>query len=135
MNEGTRQMIFGGFHPDAAKMDDLLDAMGMKMGDGNVVRPKAVTLNMLREYAAEKFAEPTGIARAAEKDFYSMMAEGRYPRGELSYRLKDCGYTPALHPKADRGMWKVKGKRTVVYARSDLPEEQRQREAAALAGF
>ena len=135
MNEGTRQMIFGGFHPDAAKMDDLLDAMGMEMDDGDVVRPKAVTIAMLSKYAAEKFAEPTGSARAAEKDFYSMMAEGRYPRGELSYRLKDCGYTPALHPTADRGMWKVKGKRTTVYAQSDLPEEQRQREAAALAGF
>jgi len=135
MNEGTRQMIFGGFHPDAAKMDDLLDAMGMEMDDGAVVRPKAVTIAMLSKYAAEKFAEPTGSARAAEKDFYSMMAEGRYPRGELSYRLKDCGFTPALHPTADRGMWKVKGKRTVVYACSDLPEEQRQREAAALAGF
>ena len=135
MNEGTRQMIFGGFHPDAAKMDDLLDAMGMKMDDGAVVRPKAVTAAMLSECAATKFAEPTGSARAAEKDFYSMVAEGRYPRNELAYRLKDCGYTPSLHQKADRGMWKVKGKRTTVYAQSDLHEEQRQREAAALAGF
>ena len=113
-------------------MEDLLDAMAMKMGDGNAVRPKAITLNMLREYATG-FVE-TDNNREAEKDFYSMMAEGRYPRAELSYRLRDCGYTPALHPTAERGQWKVRGKRIMIYVRSNLPEEQRLREAAALTG-
>ena len=134
MNEGTRQMMIGGLHHDVEKMEDLLDAMGMKMDDGAVVRPKAVTASMLSEYAGQ-FIENPDSRRATDKDFYSMVAEGRYPKNELSYRLKDCDYTPALHPKSDRGMWKVKGKRTTVYVRTSLPEEQRQREAAALAGF
>jgi hypothetical protein len=131
MNEGTRQMMAGGLHQDVPKMEDLLDAMAMKT-DGNAVRPKAITVNMLREYAG-KFVEPDNN-RAAEKDFFSMMADGRYPRNELAYRLRDCGYTPALHPKAERGQWKVKGKRTTIYVCSNLPEEQRLREAAALTG-
>ena len=109
MNEGTRQMMIGGLHHDVEKMEDLLDAMGMKMDDGAVVRPKAVTASMLSEYAGQ-FIENPDSRRATDKDFYSMVAEGRYPKNELSYRLKDCDYTPALHPKSDRGMWKVKGK-------------------------
>ena len=135
MNEGTRQMMVGGLHHDVEKMEDLLDAMGIKMADGSVVRPKAVTFDMLREYAGQ-FVDHGGSMRATDKDFYSMMAEGRYPRNELAYRLKDCGYTPALNPKEGRrGQWTVKGKRTTVYVSTNLPEEQRLREAGALAGF
>ena len=89
---------------------------------------------MLKEYAHE-FVEHRDNPRATEKDFYSQMAEGRYPRNELAYRLKDCGYTPALNPKEGRGQWMVKRKRTTVYVHSNLPEEQRLREASALAGF
>src|ERR1700722_12532420 len=111
MNEGTRQKIAGGLHQDVPKMEDLLDAMAMKT-DGNAVRPKAITLSMLREYAPG-FVE-TDNNRGAEKDFYSMMADGRYPKNELAYRLRDCGYTPALHPKAERVQWKGKGKRTTI---------------------
>jgi hypothetical protein len=133
MNEGTRQMMVGGLHHDVAKMEDLLDAMAMKMDDGSAVKPKAITNNMLREYAGQ-FVE-TGDWRSTDKDFYAMIAEGRYPRNELSYRLKDCGYTPALNPNSDRGQWMVKGKRGAIYALSSLPEEQRLREARALAGF
>jgi hypothetical protein len=130
MNEGTRQMIVGGLNPDVDKMEDLLDAIAGDMGDGAPVRPKAITINMLKEYAS-RFVE-TEDKRATDRDFYSMMAEGRYPKGELVYRLKDCGYTPALHPTADRGQWKVKGKRTMIYALSNLPEERRLGEARAL---
>ena len=130
MNEGTRQMIVGGLNPDVDKMEDLLDAIAGDMGNGAPVRPKAITINMLKEYAS-RFVE-TEDKRATDRDFYSMMAEGRYPKGELVYRLKDCGYTPALHPTADRGQWKVKGKRTMIYALSNLPEERRLGEARAL---
>ena len=124
MNHGTRQMIVGGLHPDVAKMEDLLDAMAGEADDGAIVRPKAITIDMLKEYAT-KLTETGG-------DFYATLAEGRYPKNELSYRLGDCGYKPALHPTADRGHWKVNGKRTTIYALSNLPEEQRLREARAL---
>ena len=135
MNEGTRQMMVGGLHHDVEKMEDLLDAMAMEMADGSRVRPKAVTFDMLKEYAGQ-LVEYRDNPRATEKDFYSMMAEGRYHKNDLSYRLKDCDYTPALNPKEGRrGQWTVKGKRTTVYVRSNLPEEQRQREAGALAEF
>jgi hypothetical protein len=137
MNQGTRQMIVGGLHPDVAKMEDLLDAMAGTRGDDALVRPKAITINMLKEYAT-KFVETGGDWRPTDKDFYSMMADGCYPRNELSYRLRDCGYTPALNPDSDRGDWRVKGRRGAIYAISNLPEEQRLREAKALttaAGF
>jgi len=34
--------------------------------------------------------------------------------------MEDAGYVPVRNDTADDGLWKIGGKRQVVYARSDL---------------
>jgi hypothetical protein len=79
--------------PEDAELADVLEALG---------NPDAVTLAQLIEQA-------TGTEAA---DWLM----DRKNRRAMPHRLERCGYTPVRNPDADDGLWKLRGKRQVVYA-------------------
>jgi len=42
-----------------------------------------------------------------------------------SYRLSDCQYIAVRNPDAKDKLWKINGRRQIIYARQDLTPEQR----------
>jgi hypothetical protein len=41
-------------------------------------------------------------------------------RRAIPHRMESVGYVPVRNDRADDGLWKVRGKRQTVYARTDL---------------
>jgi Family of unknown function (DUF5906) len=86
--------------PEDAELADVLDTLE---------NPDAVTLTELLEASAGSEAADWLLERKN--------------RRTIPYRMERCGYTAVRNPNADDGLWKLKGKRQVVYARSDLALE------------
>jgi len=94
--------------PENAELDDLLDALG---------RPAAVSLSR--------------IMGAADGPFREWITD-RKNRRSIPHRLEKCGYVPIRNDVAKDGLWKVDGRREVVYGNTDLPAAER---LAAIRGF
>jgi Family of unknown function (DUF5906) len=82
---------------EEAEFADVIDAMG---------EPPAFTLNGL-------------IARAGtmDADEFATWLRDRKNRRVIPHRLVGRGYEPVRNPDADDGLWKIAGKRQVVYAK------------------
>ena len=86
--------------PEDAELADTLDQIA-KGG-----RPvMAVTIPML--------------AAAATGEFQSWLLD-RKNRRIIPYRLESAGYVQVRNDAAQDGLWKINGKRQVIYARNDL---------------
>jgi hypothetical protein len=44
----------------------------------------------------------------------------RRNRRAIPHRMERCHYVPVRNPEAEDGLWKLKGKRQVVYARAGM---------------
>jgi hypothetical protein len=87
--------------PEDAELADVLDKMG---------NPYATTLLRIAEMAS-------GEAQIWIND--------RKNRRAIPHRLERCGYVQVRNPDADDGLWKIHGKRQVIYARAELlPRDQ-----------
>jgi hypothetical protein len=80
--------------------------------------PKVVTLLQLANRATGEFAD--------------YLRDRRNSRS-IPRRLEECGYVRVEQPHAKDGQWKVNGKRQAIYARADLPLNERYSAAAQLA--
>jgi len=87
--------------PENAELDDVLDAIG---------RPPAMPLSR--------------IMSAADGAFGEWLRE-RKNRRIIPHRLEKCGYVPIRNDAAKDGLWKVKGRREVVYGNFDFPPAER----------
>jgi hypothetical protein len=59
----------------------------------------------------------------------------RKNRRAIPHRLERCGYVPVRNPDADDGLWKITGKRQVIYAKAELsPRDQYAAAARLVAG-
>jgi hypothetical protein len=96
--------------PEAAEMDDALDAIGTRDADGNIVRLKAVTLAMVSARATGGLAE--------------MLRERKY-RTQVAHRMSDAGYEMVPNPTAKDGLWTINSKRQGIYAPSDLSTREK----------
>jgi hypothetical protein len=94
--------------PEDAELADLLDDMN---------NPAATTLLRLVGYA-------TGDVLVWLND--------RKNRRVIPHRMETCDYLPVRNPEAKDGLWKISGKRQVVYARKDLSELERLKAAREL---
>jgi len=94
--------------PDDADLADTLAALAQNG------RPVAVTIPML-------------IA-AATGDFLYWLQD-RKNRRAIPYRLESAGYVQVRNDAARDGLWKISGKRQVIYARNDLSAGDRLRAA------
>jgi hypothetical protein len=82
--------------PEDAELADILDSLGM---------PDATTL--------------IRISNEARGDFETWIKD-RNNRRAIPHRLERCGYVPVRNDDADDGLWKLSGRRQVIYAKSTL---------------
>jgi hypothetical protein len=82
--------------PEDAELADVLDDLG---------NPQATTLARVQNKA-------TG-------DFGAWLRD-RKNRRTIAYRFEQCGYVPVRNGAAKSGLWMIKGKRQVVYAKACL---------------
>lgn len=94
--------------PEDAELADALDALG---------RPAAVTVARVAEKADTAFAEWLRDRRSSRR---------------LPHRFEECGYVPARNPDAQDGLFKVNGKRCVVYAKREMSVREQVEAARSL---
>ena len=100
--------------PEDAELADTLDGIAK---EGRPVT--AVTIPML--------------VAAAMGDFQSWLQD-RKNRRVIPYRLESAGYVQFRNDAAQDGLWKISGKRQVMYARNDLSAADRLKAARQIAG-
>jgi hypothetical protein len=94
--------------PEDAELADVLDSLG---------NPNATTLIRVQ-------AKATG-------DFDAWISDRRNRR-QIPYRFEQCGYVPVRNEAADDGLWRIKDKRQVVYAKASLSLRERLEAAGKL---
>jgi Family of unknown function (DUF5906) len=82
--------------PEDAELADVLDIL---------LNPKATTLSR--------------IQNAATGDFQEWLND-RKNRRTIPHRMEKCGYVPVRNDAAKDGLWKISGRRQVVYAKAEL---------------
>jgi Family of unknown function (DUF5906) len=87
--------------PEDAELADVIDEMG---------RPKIVTLNQLASRASAHFAD---------------WLRDRKNSRSVPHRLETSGYVAVRNERAKDGLWKVGGKRQVIYGDASLPLRDR----------
>lgn len=97
--------------PEDAEMADALDGLG---------RPDAVTLNQIKN-----------STNSAE--FSEWLSDRRNSR-IIPFRMEECDYLPVRNDGAKDGLWKLSGRRQVIYAKRELSERDRVVAARKVAG-
>lgn len=96
--------------PEDAELADALDTL---------FSPGAVTIET--------------VAGHSSVDFAAWLNE-RKNRRQIPHRMEAMGYVPVRNPFATDGLWKIGSRRQVVYARRDLPPQDRIDAASDLRG-
>jgi len=84
----------------------------------DIDRPRAVTLRML-------------LPHAVSDDFLEWLTE-RKNRRVIPHRFEACGYVTVRNPDAKDGLWKINGRREVIYALDGLTRRDQIAAAAKL---
>jgi hypothetical protein len=87
--------------PEDAELADLIDILGS---------PAALTLAQIAGRATGTFAE---------------WLRDRKNFRRIPHRLEDCGYVAVRNDGPKDGLWKIDGKRQVIYAKAELPVRER----------
>ena len=87
--------------PEDAELADALDKLD---------NPAAVTLDE--------------IAGPALTEFAAWLKDRKNAR-QIPHRLESCGYIAVRNPTAKDGLWRVSGRRQVIYARQELSVRER----------
>jgi hypothetical protein len=103
-------IVNAGRAPEEAELADVLDKLG---------NPDATTLDLIQREALGLEIED--------------WLRDRKNRRLVPYRLEKCGYLPVRNDAAKDGLWKVNGRRQVIYGKSTLPIRERRRAAQELA--
>jgi hypothetical protein len=90
--------------PEDAELADLLDDIGNRQG-----RPDVCSLLALA-------ASPRGATLEWLLD--------RRHRRSIPHRMERCGYIAFRNPNTDDGLWRINGRRQVLYAKANLTSEQ-----------
>ncbi|MHB1814159.1 MAG: primase-helicase family protein [Steroidobacteraceae bacterium] len=103
------RMVDAGRAPEDGELADALEALKS---------PPAVTVSTLAVYASDAFR---------------LWLMDRRNSRQIPHRMKSAGYTAAHNDAAQDGLWKVAGRRQVIYCRRELAERDRLAAASALA--
>jgi hypothetical protein len=95
-------IVLSNSSPENAELADVLDTLG---------NPDTVTL-------AELVVASTGSVAA------DWLLERRNRRA-IPHRMERCGYVAVRNPNAKDGLWKIQGKRQVVYAKTELESPEK----------
>jgi hypothetical protein len=94
-------IVYANRAPEDAELADVLDRMG---------NPSATTLLRIADMAAGEV---------------QLWINDRKNRRAIPHRLERCGYAPVRNADAADGLWKIHGKRQVIYAKAELlPRDQ-----------
>jgi hypothetical protein len=96
--------------PEDAELADVLDQLG---------NPDAATLSQ--------------IANRAEGEFGEWIRD-RKNRRAIPHRLESCGYVQCRNDAAKDGLWKLDGRRQVIYAKASQPVAEQIRAARRITG-
>jgi hypothetical protein len=96
--------------PEDAELRDAIDAIGS---------PAALTLAQIAGHARGDFAEWLRDRKNARR---------------IPHRLEDCGYVAVRNDGAKDGLWKLDGRRQVIYAKAELSLRDRIRGAQDIVG-
>ena len=103
--------------PEDAELADVLDAIGepeVKEKDRDAVsQPNVVTIAAMIHHAAQN---------AKHLEFADWLRD-RKNRRNIPHRMEACGYVAVHNPAAKDGLWKIKGRRVVVYGKVGLRAE------------
>jgi hypothetical protein len=69
----------------------------------------------------------------ADGDFGQWIRDPKNRRA-IPHRMEDCGYSVVRNKNAKDGLWKINGRRQVVYAQSDMTPRDQLEQASLLAG-
>jgi len=105
------QIVATGEAPESGELRDLLELMG---------NPDAVA-------TSELILKAETFAHAAFAD----ELKDRKSRRKIPHRMEQVGYVPVRNPGAEDGLFKVSGKRQVIYAKRQLPLAEQLRAARA----
>lgn len=105
------EIVNAGRASEDAEIADLIDALQ---------HPPALTLSDLITRAPADLAE---------------WLRDRKNRRRIPHRLEAVGYLPVRNPTAEDGLWKVDGKRHVIYGPAPMTERDRQAAAEARTGW
>jgi hypothetical protein len=100
------QIVNASRPPEDAELNDAIDRLG---------RPDIVTVAQVAEHSTTEFKE---------------WLEDRRNSRRMPHRFEECGYIAVRNEAAKDGLWKIRGKRQVIYGKTDLPI--RDRVAAAM---
>jgi hypothetical protein len=107
--------------PENSQLDDALDELGdpdpNPATPGGTIRPKAVTLAMIRE--------------TAKGGLLDWLTDGKNAR-QIPHRMSECGYVPIQNGAAKDGLWRIDGRRQVIYVNAELSVHDRHAAATAL---
>jgi hypothetical protein len=96
---------------EESEMQDVLDALGT---------PNAVTIKQLVDNTPYEPSYPPYRTNS-----FKEWLDDRRNRKGISHRLENCGYRAVNNPVAEDGLWRIDGRRQVVYAKVTLtPVEQ-----------
>lgn len=65
-----------------------------------------------------------------DRDDIAAWLRDRANRRRIPHRMEACGFVPVRNRDADDGLWRIHGKRQVIYARRDLDDRGKQDAAA-----
>jgi hypothetical protein len=94
-------------------------------------RPDAFTLEMVLKKAtamAEK-----DINGKPQPGSFALWLGDRKNRRAIPHRMQDCDYSPLPNKAVCTGMWRVDGRRQMIYVNSILSPDEQQKAAEALA--
>jgi hypothetical protein len=100
-------IVDAGHAPEDAELADVLDSLGTKTPEGEIVWPDVVTI-----------PDIASAASGAGGGFLMWITD-RKNRRAIPHRMEQCGYVPVRNA-VNNGKWIIDGSRQVVYARSDL---------------
>jgi Family of unknown function (DUF5906) len=108
--------------PEDAELADVLDKLGTPDPNNpeEIIRPEATTLIAVQD--------------ATSDENFEEWLKDRKNRRQIPYRFEQCGYVPVRNAAADDGLWKIKGRRQVVYAKATLTLREQLAAASRLAG-
>jgi hypothetical protein len=82
--------------------------------------PEDAELADLLERISSPAVVPTSRLHSAADDGFREFLKDRKNRRTIVHRMEECGYTSVRNTLAKDGLWRVNGKREVIYARKDL---------------
>jgi Family of unknown function (DUF5906) len=95
--EAFHEIVNASRTPEDAELADAFDGLGW---------PNAVTIAAI-------------IVASTQSDFIDYLKDRKNSR-RIPHRFEACGYTQVRNPDADDGLWRLNGRRQVIYARNNL---------------